>query len=325
MARKRRAVTPEPSPVRAAPSPSPSDSDCFSDDASKPQAPISGALRTVQIAGYIAVQLPASGSHPASASRWVYLRPHAPGVLFLANLPASTSVTDVRRAVPAASADNAAVEVRTMPASATRFARVKLRGGEGDVKAALTAPEDWVAFESLAAAESDTGDNGQEYEECKDAEVASGVRRRKARNPAEDWLRAYWAARDVDAIAQWSTATMETYERREAARVARERAEAADLSQPDDDGFVVVRRGAGAVDAASGVGIAAFNPVIAKKRASTTKRKRATRGEETGIATDGFYRWQRRETKKRQVDDLRKRFEQDKKRVAAVKNLKVDE
>jgi hypothetical protein len=250
----------------------------------------------VSIAGYSAVQLPVEQpGNPEDSGRWIYLRAHAPGVLFLANLPESTDVSVVRCAVPAARDGVDAIEVRTMPGSSTtKFSRIYMRGGEADVKAVLEHPKDWLALEFFVRAEG--------------IDTAS---------PAENWLEQYWQARQVDQIEKWSAATMATFERQEEVRAEAKKREDKDAAKPDDDGFVVVRRGATAVDTAGGVVVSAFNPNVANN-AKLGKRKR-----ERGVPPDGFYRWQRRESRQKEVDDLRKRFEDDKKRVAAVRNLSV--
>jgi hypothetical protein len=248
----------------------------------------------VSIAGYSAVQLPVEEQGNPESGRWIYLRAHAPGVLFLANLPERTDVSVVRCAVPAARDGDDAIEVRTMPGSIAKFSRIYMRGGEADVRAALEHPKDWLALEFFARAEG--------------TDMAS---------PAENWLKQYWQAREVDQIEKWSAATMATFERQEALRAEAKKREDDAAAKPDEDGFVVVRRGATAVDAAGGVVVSAFNPNAASN-AKLGKRKR-----ERDVLPDGFYRWQRRESRQKEVDDLRERFEDDKKRVAAVRNLSV--
>lgn len=247
----------------------------------------------VSIAGYVAIQLPGD----PTSSRWVYLRPHAPGILFVANLPSHVDTSTVRQALPSAGPSEDDIVVQPMPGGASRFARVRMRNGEADVRAALEKPADFIELDCFEERGADA---------C----------------PPRQWLEAYWNARDTDAVQRWSAATMETYERAERTRVQREKAEAEAGAKPDGDGFVMVRRGASAVDAAAGVSAAAFNASAMERRASIKKKR--TKGAEPGVAPDGFYRWQRREGRKRELDGLRKRFEDDKKRVAAVRNLSVD-
>lgn len=247
----------------------------------------------VKIAGYVAIQLPGD----RESAPWIYLRPHAADVLFLANLPLSVTVETVRRAIPTCADGVEDVVVQRMPNGLACFARVRMNGGPSEVEAVLESPQDWLALECFAEALNI---------------VAS----------PEEWLSAYWRARDLTAVQKWSAATMDTYERCERARREREKAEAAAGSKPDADGFVTVRHGANAVDVNTGATAAAFNPETQERRA-IAKKKRG-KGAAQGIAPDGFYRWQRRQGKKRELEDLRKRFEDDKKRVAAVRNLSAD-
>jgi hypothetical protein len=253
-----------------------------------------GDSSAVSIAGYTAVQLQVEAGEKPESGRWIYVRAHAPGVLFLANLPPGTDTGDVRRAVPAARDNESAVELRTMPGNITKFARIFLRGGEADVKAALESPKDWLALEVFAQAEG-----------TRDA------------CPAETWLKQYWEARDEGEIAKWSAATMETFERQEELQEEARKREAANAARPDDDGFVVVRRGSSSVDPSGSVVVSAFNPTLGNESRPQKKKRQA------GVTLDGFYRWQRRETRQKEVQELRKRFEDDKKRVAAVRNLDI--
>lgn len=247
----------------------------------------------IKIAGYVAIQLPGD----EESSRWIYLRPHAADVLFIANLPLNASVESIRRVVPTSADGVDDVVVQRMPQGSSCFARVRLNGGAAHVQAALEAPSDWLALESL------------------DEDSANLSR-------PQDWISAYWRARNLDAVQKWSSATMETFERCERAREHREKAEAEAGSKPDSDGFVTVRRGTNAVDASSGTMAAAFSSVARERR--TISKKKREKAVAPGIAPDGFYRWQRRQGRKRELDELRKRFEDDKKRVAAVRRLSVD-
>jgi hypothetical protein len=247
----------------------------------------------ITIAGYVATQLPGD----RQSAQWIYLRPHAPGVLFIANLPAAVTVECVRRAFPTAGEGADDVVVQSMPHGLSCFARVRMAGGQADVASALESPADWLALESFSEEQNSS-------------------------QQPEDWIDSYWNARDLDAVQKWTTATMETFERFERTREERERAEAEAGSKPDKDGFVTVRRGASAVDVSSGVSAAAFNAAARGKHA--LQKKKRDKGAVRGVAPDGFYRWQRRQGKKQELDELRKRFEDDKKRVAAVRHLFVD-
>ena len=113
---------------------------------------------------------------------------------------------------------------------------------------------------------------------------------------------------------------MDLFERRERAEEERKALEAKRESIPDKDGFVVVRRGVSAQDFSGGVKAAAFSAKKMELRAAIKKKR--SKSSVQGVAPDGFYRWQRRQGRKQELDELRKRFEDDKKRIAAVRDLK---
>lgn len=236
---------------------------------------------STSIAGYTATQLPG----PSSSSPWIYLRPHATDVLFLANLPPSTTAAALRSAVPGAAPGPDAVAVHPTPgcASGTSFGRVRMADGAAGVARVLADPSE-MELSALAEARREGG----------------GVKD-------------YWAARDEGAVARWAGAAMATFERGEDARRERERAEDAAGGVADEDGFVKVGRGR------KGVGM--VNERVAERHGVAKKKK--AKGVEPGMAPDGFYRWQRREGRKKELQDLRKRFEGDKKRVAEISALRM--
>lgn len=114
-------------------------------------------------------------------------------------------------------------------------------------------------------------------------------------NKLEEWRAAYAAARDEKAVRAWADAAMKTYEDRERKReqARRKLREGA----PDDDGFVTVVGG----------------PSVESAAAAVAHKRKA------GVEPEGFYRWQKRQ--KLDVDGLRERFAQVKKRVAAAARL----
>lgn len=113
----------------------------------------------------------------------------------------------------------------------------------------------------------------------------------------QKWMSEYESARNAKAVREWADAAMETYELRERKREeARKRLEE---QGADNDGFVTVVNGPSVEEAASAV------------------QEKAERG----IEKDGFYRWQKK--RKLDVQGLRERFAEDRKRVRAAAALKL--
>lgn len=114
----------------------------------------------------------------------------------------------------------------------------------------------------------------------------------------QEWLAQYDRERDTKAVRAWADAAMETYEMRERKREeARKRA----LEQgADSDGFVKIVGG----------------PSV--EEADHAKVRRGI----SGVEKDGFYRWQKK--RKADLNGLRERFEQDRKRVRAAAGLKLN-
>ncbi|KAJ3125669.1 Ribosomal RNA-processing protein 7 A [Nowakowskiella sp. JEL0407] len=86
-------------------------------------------------------------------------------------------------------------------------------------------------------------------------------------------------------------------------------------NQPDEDGFVtVVRQGKRNTNRdPGGATVTAIHPDEAKRLEEMKAEKKKKK------ELDDFYRFQMRETKRNQLADLRKKFEQDKKRIALLK------
>ncbi len=121
-----------------------------------------------------------------------------------------------------------------------------------------------------------------------------------------------------DRLLQECNAVMEAYEE---ADLARRRAQEAARSQPDDDGFVTVTySGGGAVGTKSEMeeSLTATTPNRRKGNKRTRKKKEAAGSAEL----KDFYRFQRKENRKRTMDDLRKQFDEDLKRVRRLKEEK---
>jgi ribosomal RNA-processing protein 7 len=105
----------------------------------------------------------------------------------------------------------------------------------------------------------------------------------------------------------------------EAAEEAKRRAQDAAKSQPDDDGFVTVSYST-AVGSKADLeeSMIATTPSRRKGNKRSRKKKEAIGSQEL----KDFYRFQRRENRKRSMDDLRKQFEEDLKRVKRLKEEK---
>jgi len=128
-------------------------------------------------------------------------------------------------------------------------------------------------------------------------------------NVLNNWKKEYEEARDISRVREWADATMTAYETREqkAEEIRRKQRE----SGPDDDGFTLV------VD---GFKRTKMDNKNNKLMVEVGSGKRIA-VKEAHVEEDGFYRWQKK-SKIADIDGLRKRFDQDKKRVAAAAALK---
>ena len=106
----------------------------------------------------------------------------------------------------------------------------------------------------------------------------------------------------------------------EEAEEAKRRAQEAAKAQPDDDGFVTVSY-------STAVGSKAeleqsMTATTPSRRRSGNKRSRNNKKNIGSSELKDFYRFQRRENRKRTMDDLRQQFEEDLKRVKRMKEEK---
>lgn len=107
---------------------------------------------------------------------------------------------------------------------------------------------------------------------------------------------------------------MEEYEdSEEAQREAREAA----ANQPDEDGFVTVTSKSVGVE--SGKQLLEKEPGASGKRRRSQKRNRKKKESVGATELQDFYRFQRKETRKRTLQDLRLQFEEDLKKVKKMK------
>ncbi len=128
-----------------------------------------------------------------------------------------------------------------------------------------------------------------------------------AENAFEAWRTEYDAGRDAEKVRAWADATMATHELRERKREeARQRLRE---QGPDEDGFELVVDGA-PVRKAENDGLDLLE--VGGKKVVAQK----------GVEKDGFYRWQKRKSQL-DIDGLREKFNQDRKRVRAAAALKL--
>jgi ribosomal RNA-processing protein 7 len=109
-------------------------------------------------------------------------------------------------------------------------------------------------------------------------------------------------------------AVMQAYED---AEEEKRRARAASKAQPDDDGFITVSYSDGVVGSKSELeqSATATTPSRRKGNKRTRKKKDAVGAQQL----DDFYRFQRKENRKRSMDELRKKFQADLQKVKRLK------
>lgn len=93
----------------------------------------------------------------------------------------------------------------------------------------------------------------------------------------------------------------------ESERAAAERARLA-RAEPDEDGFVTVSRSSGARVAP-----------VSMRAAEEARRRLAEREQRKREGMPDFYRWQLRERRRKQAEDVRRRFEEDRKMVEVMR------
>jgi ribosomal RNA-processing protein 7 len=106
---------------------------------------------------------------------------------------------------------------------------------------------------------------------------------------------------------------MSAYEQTEAAASARAKALA---SQPDDDGFITVTHSS--TNAFSNE-LETTQHEVGRSKGSKRNRKRKADNRHGGSEFHDFYKFQWKETKKREMNDLKKRFEEDLEKVKRMK------
>lgn len=139
------------------------------------------------------------------------------------------------------------------------------------------------------------------------ARLLNSVAAPHAKNVFDAWREEYDNKRDSEKVREWADATMATHDLRE-----RKREEARQRMReqgPDEDGFQLVVDGA-PVRKAEKDGLDLMD--VGGKKVVAQK----------GVEKDGFYRWQKRKSQL-DIEGLREKFNQDRKRVRAAAALKL--
>lgn len=134
------------------------------------------------------------------------------------------------------------------------------------------------------------------------------------------WLRDHEADRDEKAVTTWSEAAMRTYETRE--RFAAEEKAKRDKkgSVPDEDGFVTVTNGAPQMKLKDAKTLVSNQRNGRRIKTVSAQRRNAVVGLSKEIVKTGPYRWQSQNMGT--LVQLRDKFRDDQKRVAAIAKLK---
>lgn len=181
--------------------------------------------------------------------------------------------------------------IATAFASCEDVGAVNIVAGRGRVRIATIEMEETIAKQIMKAP----------------ARVLESVSAPPAKNVFDVWRAEYEAGCNAEKVREWADATMATHELRERKREeARQRLRE---QGPDEDGFELVVDGA-PVRVAEKDGLDVMD--VGGKKVVAPK----------GVETDGFYRWQKRKSQL-DIDGLREKFNQDRKRVRAAAALKL--
>ena len=116
-------------------------------------------------------------------------------------------------------------------------------------------------------------------------------------------------------LEQCNEVMQEYEEAEEAQRLAREAA----ANEPDEDGFITVTSKSVGVEGGKNE-LEKDKGAAGKRRRSANKRNRKKKDSVGATELQDFYRFQRKETRKRTLQDLRKQFEEDLKKVKKMKD-----
>ncbi|KAJ1910273.1 hypothetical protein H4219_006246 [Mycoemilia scoparia] len=177
----------------------------------------------------------------------------------------------------------------------------------------------WPSTVSSAAGEQKDGENDDDDDDSMDEDNDNSIAEPTEYMGINRYIYEYRAARppadmlkkEVD---QFMTKFME-------AEYERERQMAATRNVPDEDGFITVtsrrsRRGAAASGAPDSDGFITVG-VARKEEAEAIAARQKKKKELTN-----FYRWQQREQKRDRLVELRKKFEEDKQKIAQLKSTR---
>lgn len=274
------------------------------------------ALEVRRVCGYVAVR-PTSGSC-SEATGWLYLRKHSRMELFLGNMPQPDwfSVETLSKAVTRDELQERmkAIVKRMVPGADTvrdifstgngRLAtQIIMADGEAGVQDVLKSPSDnlYVDWDQLRE-----GTNAGEQ--------------RVRESVVDRWIRDHDEARDENAVTAWSNAVMKAYEAREKKKAEEKERREKETAIPDEDGFVTVSNGAKQMKADEAMKIGTKGRTSkGHYKSKSSKNRKALLDAGKGIEKAGFYRWQREN--KSALVELRNKFKEDRKRIAAIRAL----
>ena len=179
--------------------------------------------------------------------------------------------------------------------------------GEGDVAKGRMGGSGWFVRVGMSAeriAQVLEGDVDVEAIEkvIEDGEIRGGP---------DVWIREWENERT--GVKEWARRVMEEWERKE-----REEKEKRRKVVTDEDGWTVVRRGEGAGEGRDGR-IGGVSRAQAETVAGTKRKQAEAR---TNEIKDGFYKFQRMAKHRKEIHDLRKRWEEQKEKITAMSRLK---
>ncbi|KAI4752731.1 hypothetical protein E4T52_15045 [Aureobasidium sp. EXF-3400] len=292
------------------------------------QTPSSRVPASVNDYTVLPLSIPPTSSFPVATKHYLYLRPNAPKIatdntpreLFVVNLPIDATEAHLR-ALFASHGGGARVDRVEFEGARTgkkvtapvtsKSGKKRKRGAEGEAKA-VELPEMWdrsvgrsgntcvVVFVDAAAAELGLKEVKKAVKSAKEIVWGNEVGEKVPALGAARYLSHHALRFPATSVLQASVdAYMTAFADQEASRA---RALARQRAEPDEDGFVTVTRG-GRMGPA--------RQEEAQEKAELQKEKQ--KGKED------FYRFQMREKRKEKANELLKGFEEDRKKVEAMK------
>jgi ribosomal RNA-processing protein 7 len=294
------------------------------------------------------ISIPALSSYPHPAIHYIYVRRHAPRApkpddsrsLFWANVPADSTEIHLRGLVTALvgagrfesaefhddgkSSEAAATSLPPPPTTKSPQSKKRKRGSEESERAkeeeAARLPTTWLRplRRSGSSAVVKLAD-----EKSVERVLKAISKLQKTRNYPKwgegvpekfsilgsSWFKAHGRLTypDKDAVEQAVNSFFVMFDRKEQ--------EAAELAkrlrnEPDEDGFVTVTRGA-------------RNAPARRDEAEEARRKMLDKADKKKAELSNFYRFQLREQKKAEQTELLKRFDEDKKKISAMREKRT--